>query len=201
MQNSMITSGNWNGFLTLKDEQLLLVKRKHPFVLFMPFFLIGCLTVFFVSTAYVVFQDFINSPSLFFTTTLLLVSIAFSLVTKSIIDWYFHVYILTTRKLIERRYTPLISFIANDILLDRVNCTEIDLINNGFFNEIIDMGDILIAFDRPTRQEEFILKDIKGSHELVTYLTQQLIDGNQSRPNLIQNTIWFKQHTASGINN
>jgi len=199
----MITSGNWNVFLTLKDEKLLLVKRSHPLVLFMPMLVIGCLTIFFISSAYVVFQDFFVSPSLFFVTTLLLLSISMSVITKSIIDWYFHVYILTTRKLIERKYSPLTSFIANDILLDRVNCTEIDLINNGFFNEIIDNGDILITFDRPTRQEEFILKDIKGSHELVTYLTQKLMDGNITPSASIQNqnTIWFRQHSASGISN
>ena len=82
-------------------------------------------------------------------------------------------------------------------MLDRVNCTEVDLQSNGFFNEIIDMGDICITFDRPTRREEFVLKDIQGSHELATYLTQQLLDAPQSASMLQQqNTIWFRQHTA-----
>lgn len=195
MQNGMITSGkNWNIFLTLRDEHLLLVKRKHPFVVAMPIFIIICLTLFFISSGFVVFQDYFSSSSLFFVTTLLLISIAISLVTKTIIDWYFHVYILTNRKILELCYSPLTSYIVNDVMLDRVSCTEIDLRSNGILNELIDMGDISITFDRPTHQEEFVLKDIQGSHQLGTYLTQQLMDSLP--PQVIPQTIWFKQHNA-----
>ncbi len=199
MQNGMITRGDWNVFLTLKGEQLLLVKRRHPFVVVTTIIAIFCLTIFFISSAFVVFQDFFVSLPLFFITILLLMSIAVSLSTKTIIDWYFHMYILTNRKILELRYTPLTSYIANDVMLDRVNCTEVDLQSNGFFNELIDMGDIVITFDRPTRQEEFVLKDIKGSHELATFLTQQLLDGASPSATLLQqqNTIWFRQHNPS----
>jgi len=199
MQNGMITRGNWNIFLTLKDENLLLVKRRHPFVVITPIIVIACLTLFFISSAFVLFQNIFYSPSLFFVTTLLLISIAISLSTKTIVDWYFHMYILTNRKILELQYTPLTSYIVNDVMLDRVNCTEVDLNSNGFFNELIDMGDICITFDRPTRREEFILKDIQGSHELATYLTQQLLDGAPQSATMLQqqNTIWFKQHNAS----
>jgi uncharacterized membrane protein YdbT with pleckstrin-like domain len=199
MQNGMITRGNWNIFLTLKGEQLLLVKRQHPFVLIIPIIIIGCLTLFFIFSAFVLFQNIFYSPSLFFVTALLLISIAISLSTKTIVDWYFHMYILTNRKILELQYTPLTSYNVNDIMLDRVNCTEVDLMSNGFFNEIIDMGDISITFDRPTRREEFILKNIQGSHELSTYLTQQLLDGAQSSAAMQQQqtTIWFRQHSVN----
>lgn len=195
-QNGMITSGNWNIFLTLKNEELLLVKRQHPFVVIMPILLTCCLAVFFILSSFVIFRDFFISPSLFFVTSLLLISAAISIVTKIIVDWYFHMYILTNRKILELRYTPLTSYVVNDVMLDRVNCTEIDLLSSGFLNEVIDMGDILITFDRPTRHEDFILKDIQGSHELATYLTQQLLDG---RPvdTMQPQTIWFKQHSPS----
>src|SRR5215469_9516871 len=102
-QNGMITSGNWNIFLTLKHEQLLLVKRQHPFVVIMPIFLTCCLTLFFIATAFIIFKDFFFSPSLFFVTSLLLLSTAISLTTKIIVDWYFHMYILTNRKILELR--------------------------------------------------------------------------------------------------
>lgn len=198
-QNGMITSGNWNIFLTLKNEELLLVKRQHPFVVIMPILLTCCLTIFFISSAFVIFRDFFISSSLFFVTSLLLISIAMSVVTKIIVDWYFHMYILTNRKILELRYTPLTSYVVNDVMLDRVNCTEIDLLSSGFLNEVIDMGDILITFDRPTRHEDFILKDIQGSHELTTYLTQQLLDGTPVNT-MQQQTIWFKQHSAPNAN-
>ena len=202
MKNGMITRGNWNIFLTLREEQLLLVKRTHPFVVFIPIIIICCLTLFFISSAFFLFENIFYSPSLFYVTTLLLISIAISLTTKNIVDWYFHMYILTNRKILELRYTPLTSYIVNDIMLDRVNCTEVDLQSNGFFNEIIDMGDICITFDRPTRREEFVLKDIQGSHELATYLTQQLLERTPQTDSLIpqQNTIWLRQHSASSAN-
>jgi membrane-associated HD superfamily phosphohydrolase len=200
MQNGMITRGNWNIFLTLRDEQLLLVKRKHPFVVFTTIIVICCLTLFFISSGFVLFQNIFYSPSLFYVTALLLISIAISLSTKTIVNWYFHMYILTNRKILELRYTPLTSYVVNDVMLDRVSCTEVDLQSNGFFNEIIDMGDIVITFDRPTRREEFVLKDIQGSHDLATYLTQQLLDGAPHSASVLQqqNTIWFRQPSASG---
>ena len=195
MQPNMITHGNWNVFLTLRDEHLLLVKRKHPFVVLLPIFLILLLTLFFIGSSYFLFHNLIDSSSLFFISTLLLVSIAISLVTKTIIDWYFHMYILTNRKILELKYTPLTSYMFNDVMLDRVSCTEIDLQSNGFLNELIDMGNILITFDRPTHQEEFVLRDVQGSHALATYLTQQLLDGKQQQNGM--QPIWFKQHAAS----
>jgi hypothetical protein len=196
MQDSMITDGNWNIFLTLRGEELLLVKRKHPFVVIVPIFVTSCLTLFFTGSAFMLFQGFFKSFSLFFVTIMLLGSISISFITKSIVDWYFHMYILTNRKILELRYSPLTSYLVNDVMLDRVSCTEIDLQTNGFLNELIDMGDVLITFYRPTHQEEFILKDVQNSHALANYLTQQLMDGKQ-QPNTSYQPIWFKQHASS----
>lgn len=196
METPMIPDGKWNMFLTLKEEKLLLVKRKHSFVVILPILFISCLALFFIASAYMIFQYYFFSSSLFFVTTLLLISIALSLITKTIVDWYFYIYILTSRKLLELQYTPLTSYMVSDVMLDRVNCTEIDLRTHGFLNEIIDMGDILITFDRPTHQEQFILKDVQQSHQLATYLTQHLIDG-RPHDNQFFAPMWFKQHHAS----
>ncbi len=197
MKDGMITNGDWNVFLTLKDEKLLLVKRKHPFVMLMPILITTCLGLFFISSAFVLFQEFLFSSALFITTMLLLISICVSIVTKIIIDWYFHIYILTNRKILELRYTPLTSYLVNDVMLDRVSCTEIDLRTHGFLNELIDMGDILITFDRPTSREEFILKDVQGSHALATYLTQQLLDVKQHET--LYQPIWFKERQTNKV--
>lgn len=100
-------------------------------------------------------------------------------------------YILTTRKILEISYNPLSSRIVNDILLDHVNCTEIDLRTHGFFNELIGMGDIVITFDRPTHQEEFVFRDVKECHDLGRFLTRQLMDRHVQ--NMMQ-PIWFRGH-------
>jgi hypothetical protein len=198
INNNMITNGNWNVFLTLRDEKLLLVKRRHPFVVILPILFIACLTLFFIISAYVIFQNYFVSSSLFFVTTFLLISIAISLSTKTIVDWYFHMYILTNRKILELQYTPLTSYVVNDVMLDRVSCTEIDLHTHGLLNELIDMGDISLTFDRPTHEEEFTLRDVQNSHQLANYLTQHLIDDNNQHNFPTYQPIWFKQHHATG---
>src|SRR5258708_5379863 len=118
----MITKGDWKSFLTLHGENLLLVRRKHPFVVILPILLTSVLALFFIAVSFFLFTKFIFSVPLFIVTSLFLGALAISFITKSIIDWYFHLYVLTSRKILEIRYTPLSSYILNDILLDRVNC-------------------------------------------------------------------------------
>ena len=143
-------------------------------------------------SGYAIFQQFFSSWVLFIITGLLLISATISIITKLIIDWYFHIYILTNRKILEFRYTPLTSYIVNDIMLDRVYCTEVDFQTNGLLHDLIDMGDIMITFDRPTHQEEFVLRDIHACQEVGVFLTQQLMDGNQNQP---IHPIWFRGHS------
>lgn len=102
-------------------------------------------------------------------------------------------YILTTRKILEISYNPLSSRIVNDVLLDHVNCTEIDLKTNGFFNELIGMGDIVITFDRPTHQEEFVFRDIEECQDLGKYLTRKLMDRQMQS---MIHPIWFRGRRA-----
>jgi hypothetical protein len=193
----MIINGNWKVFLTLPNEKLLLVQRQHPFIFILPSFFIIVLAAFFIGSTFYVAQRFMLSYSLFIVTALLIMSIAISLVTKILIDWYFHLYIFTTRKILELRYTPLMSYLTNEVMLDRVSCTEIDLHTNGFLNEILDMGDVVITFDRPTHREDFALTNIQGSHAVSTFLTQQLLDINQ--PDEHYHPIWFKERQSSSL--
>lgn len=192
MEDGMITRGDWQKFLTLDQEELLLVRRSHPFVVIFPIIITSILASFFISIAFLIFTSILSSFPLLITTVLLLVSIAITLITKSIIDWYFHIYILTTKKILEIRYTPLSSYIMNGVMLDKVNCTEVDFHTYGILNEILDMGDVVITFDRPTHQEEFVLRDIEGCNKLGIFLIRKLMD--RQNKDLAQ-TIWFKGHS------
>jgi hypothetical protein len=190
MEKAMIVQGNWQRFLTLSGERLLLVNRKHVFVLLSPMLVTIFLLSLMIAIAYMLFIHFFFSLSFFFVTVLLLVSLGISAITKIIVDWYFHLYIITSRKILEVWYTPLSSLVVSDILLDRVNCTEIDVQTHGIVGEMIDIGDIVITFDRPTHREEFILKDILGCHRIGTFLTKRLLD--QTPTSTVQ-TIWWRQ--------
>ena len=190
MERAMIISGNWQHFLTLSGERLLLVTRKHVFILLAPMIVTLVLLSLLTAIAYVLFIHFFFSLSFFISTLLILVSLGISAITKIIIDWYFHLYVVTSRKILEVWYTPLSSLVVSDILLDRVNCTEIDVQTHGILGEMIDIGDIAITFDRPTHREEFVLKDILGCHRMGIFLTQRLLD---QVPSTNVQTIWWKQ--------
>ena len=178
MDTGMVAQGEWNKFLTLKNEKILLVVRQHPFVVVLPILLLSLAATLFSGSAIVFFTRFYNSFTLLIATLLLLVSTTIGVITKIIIDWYFHVYILTNRKILEFTYTPLMSYDVNDVLLDRVYCTEIDFQTRGWVRDLLDMGDIILTFDRPTHQEEFVLRDILGCNKIGNFLTQELIDGH-----------------------
>lgn len=193
MDKGRIATGDWKTFLTLKDESLLLVIRKHPYVVVFPILFLLLITVFCIGSAYLLFERVLSSLPLFITSSFLLISLSFGILAKLIIDWYFHIYLLTNRKILEFRYTPLTSYVVNDVMLDRVFCTEIDFQTNGFIEDLIDLGDIIITFDRPTHQEEFIMKDIRECHEVGNFLTQQLLDGSQKNEPIVP--IWFQGHS------
>jgi hypothetical protein len=192
MQNTLIATGNWQTFLTLKGEKLLMVIRKHPFVVILPVAVTILLTIFLQISLYIVFTRFFTSYPLLITTSLLLLSVALAIVAKVIIDWYFHIYILTNRKILEFRYTPLTSYVVNDIMLDRVYCTEVDFQTNGMLHDLLDLGDIIITFDRPTHQEEFRIQNVHNCHSISNFLAQQLLDGKQQEP---ITPIWFPGHS------
>lgn len=195
MDKNMIATGDWKTFLNLKDEKLLLVIRTHPFSVIFPIILLTFMSGLFCWGFYVIFLQFFASFPNFILTFLLIISGTIAIVTKIIIDWFFHVYILTNRKILEFRYTPLMSYVVNDVMLDRVFCTEIDLHTQGWMHDILDMGDIILTFDRPTHQEEFVLKDIIGSNKIGNFLTKELLDRNPTMP---ITPMWFNQRHVGG---
>jgi hypothetical protein len=194
----MITKGKWDTFLTLGGEELLLVQRKHSFVVILPILFTSVSLALYLIGTYFFTIHTLSSIPLFIITTLLGISIFLSLLTKIIIDWYYHLYILTNRKILEIRYTPLASHVVNDVMLDKVDCTEIDLRVNGFVHELVGMGDVVITFDRPTHEEEFILKDIQHSGHIEKFLTRHLMD---HAPKTTLRPMWFRRPSSSLVAN
>src|SRR5687768_11742426 len=135
MKDGMVIKGNWESFLDLDGEDVLLVKRQHVFVLIAPILVNVLLFSIFAIGAFLMFNYLFLSFPLLIITLLLLVSISASLAVYSYIYWFYHLYVLTSKKLLEVKYTPLSSHVINDIFLDKVNCTEIDLSSKGFFHE------------------------------------------------------------------
>lgn len=147
--------------LTSPGERVLIAKRKHWFVLLIP---LCILVVFFLASNFlgiVVFGFFLKSAFLTIDVVLAAVIIFIAVFSKVIIDWYAHWYIVTTHKILEFWSIPFFSHKINDVMLDQVHCTEVDIQADGILNHILDKGNIEITFDRPTHQEEFVISDIK----------------------------------------
>lgn len=185
----MIIKGDWSNFLNLEGEELLLVKRRHIYILIFPIAFTIFISFVFSGTFYIIFGQVMHSFALFIVSSLLSLSLAISLISYAIVNWYFHLYILTNRKILEVWYTPLSSHAVNDIFLDSVKCTEVDTSSTGLLHELLDMGNLRLTFDRPTHQEEFILRDIKNYDEIGKFLSHKLMDGYK-KP--IGDTIWLR---------
>ena len=92
---------------------------------------------------------------------------------------------------------PLSDFFVNDILLDQVKCTEVDIHTHGMIRELFNMGDISLTFDRPTNQEDFKMHDIPFVRETAVFLTSELLGKNNPSRNLKQivQPRWYKRDT------
>lgn len=182
-------------FLSLSQEDILLIKRKHKFMLLTPIFL----TIIFGILLLAIVEGGIFYLFHSLRIALVMAGVVSSLVTffigKSIIEWNFHWYIITNKKILEVCYIPLTTYYINEILMDQVKCTEVDIQADGILNELLDMGNIELTFDRPTHQEGFYLHNIKSARRLGLFLTNRLLQpatANPPKEKPIKKLSWYK---------
>lgn len=166
----LLKSSIQSKFITMPGEEVILVQRKHWSVFIFPiiaFSILGAISIISLITLAALFQNYA-----FLSISLLLAISAglISLVTKSIIDWYLNLYIVTNRKIIEVSYKPLSSRGVSEVLLDQVKCTEIDTQITGIVNDFLDVGDVVVTFDRPTHQDEFTFINVPDPRKVERYL-------------------------------
>lgn len=184
-------------FFTMPGEEILLQKKVHVFNLLVPLVIIGLLTLG-VSFGLIIAMHYIGISYILLIPTIgTLLTACLFLMGKHITEWNFHWYVITNRKILEVCYAPLGTYFVNDILLDQVKATEIDVRAGGLLNELLDMGDINITFDRPTKQEGFMLHNIRSARQLGMFLTNLLLDGSSkgqvSSP--VKKLSWYKSGT------
>ena len=97
-------------------------------------------------------------------------------ITQKILEWYFHMYIISDKKIIEIFHSPLFFGKVSEILLSQVRCTEVDSEMNGFLHHLLNVGHVAITFDRPTHQQEFTMRDIKNPNLVCMHLSTFLIN-------------------------
>lgn len=187
-----VTHRGLKHFLTFPEEKLLVVKRKHWFTLLPSLAFTSFFSFIAIIAAYIVFLLFFSAFMTFISVITTVFVLYISLIAKTIIDWHYHLYVVTTRKIIEVIHSPLFFYSVNGILLYQVRCTEIDVQVNGILKEYLDMGDVSITFDRPTHQEEFVLTDIQDPKATGIILSNAL-DWN---PSDTSTTIWSQGRSS-----
>lgn len=173
-------------YLNLPGEKLIIAKRQHWFILVSPILLTLAILIL-TSLFFIVLISYTNSLT---HPILIIVSVAllcFIVISKLIVDWYYHLYVITNRKILEIRISPLFADEINDVFLDQVRTTEVDAAIGSFLNELLDMGSITISFDRPSKDKVFILHDIINPREVGIFLGDELEKLMHTAP------VWFQK--------
>lgn len=186
-----ITEHNYSNFLNESDEKILAAVRVHPITILPILALSPLVTLSFLAVS--VFSYYISGSILLLIISLLLsLSVGTMLFIKILTDWYFHSYIVTNRKIQEIAFSPFTSCIINEILLDQVKVTEVDMHTNGLIFDLLKIGDIMITFDRPTHLHEFELKNIKNYRKVGQILCQELVRNNHEKIQRNTEAAWFR---------
>lgn len=179
--------------LSFPNEVLILSAREHPILLLFRLFktiAIGStIAILAPAIAYFFLKSFILSLEML----LLIAAAGAAYAIKDIVHWYFHLYLITNRKIAEIRYSPLSSESTNSILLDQLRCTEIDAELRGFVSEMFDIGNVTITFDRPTHQETFTLINIRSPRKTANLLSSKL-----HTQSAMQRNIWSRRAGGTG---
>ena len=175
-------------------ERILLRKRQHWFIIIMPVFFSIVVAVFVTLILYYLFVLKISQVGLFMSSMPVVFLMTSSIIAKIIVDWHCHFYILTTNRILEVCYKPLFSNYINNIILNQVKSTEIDIEKTGIINQLLDIGNVIITFDRPTHQEEFRLMNIKDPKE-IGFLMSDALD--IEKPDMMDAPIWYKPKNES----
>ncbi len=182
------TEGDLEYFLTHDQEKLLLMTRKHWFVIFPSVWVAIILISFLTFGSFYFFTRFFSSLYLGLASIVFFISLLIFSLTKIVTDWYYHLYIVTSRKVLEVWYVPLFSHNVNDVLLDQVKCTEIDINMHGIINGLMDMGDVVITFDRPTHSDAFVFNNVPNARKIGAFLSRELIPLEQQE----SSARWFR---------
>lgn len=172
-------------------EKILLRKRQHWFTLFISILASMLIGLMLMLLNYSIFSLVLHNYGLLLTFTLIIFLSISTVIAKLIADWHCHFYLLTNRRVLEVSYKPLFANHINNVLLNQVKSTEIDIEKKGFINQILDIGNVMITFDRPTHQEEFCFINIQDPRS-VGFLLADVLDMNKAELDLMAAPIWYR---------
>lgn len=158
-------STDFNHFVTFPDEKLILAARQHKFLLVLPIVLVSMFSILSFAVLIAFFSGRYYSIQFFISLFFLVVILANAAIIKLLSDWYYHFYVVTSRKIVEVSCNPLFSRVISGLLLEQVRITEVDVQVDGMINDLFNMGHVIIDFDRMAHNEQFTLYNIENPHE------------------------------------
>lgn len=171
----------------LPDERIIIEARAHKLILIVPIIVTLVFLALFVAGFAVLFLNVIPNPMLFVSGVMVGSAAAASAITKIVTDWYYHLYSITTRRIIEHTSNPLFSERINEVLLDQVRIIEVDINMSGIVEDLLNIGDVIVAFDRPSHQETFVMSHIENPAEVGEVLAKAFETMMHEVP------IWFQR--------
>ena len=188
-----LTDNDLSGCVSLSKEEIILAKRKH---LLIPVFIsIGIFFTGFFATSLAVYllSITISSTNLIISFTLIALMLISFAISKTFVDWYYHIYIVTTRKILEVKCIPFFSDTIDNVFLDQVRTTEVDTVIPSFIHELLDIGSVTVAFDRPSHDEVYTLSNIKDPRETARFLADSLENLMRPAP------VWFGPEKSTDV--
>ncbi len=181
-------------FKLFEDEELIFATREHWLPLTFRLIRQTVVGLLVASMFASVFILLLHSTSLALNSFFLVLLIASIVSIRDLIHWSFHLYIATTKQIIEIHYSPLLSEAINSVLLDQIRCTEIDVEMYGIVPELIGIGNVELTFDRPTHKEEFIIRDIRSPRKIANLLSAQIHQGLKSTTSTsLKQPMWVRE--------
>lgn len=170
-------------------EKLLFTKRKHWYMLFLPLFKEGWIGIVVIGFFYIFFS-LLSLPLLFFFIIALpLLLLMLGIMGKTVLNWYFHFYAITTQRIIEYCCRFPSSRSHKEIAFHQVLCTEIEVQTEGKINQFLNKGTLIITFNYQTSQEEMRLENIPSPRDVGSQLAQ-LFD--MLRTDSSEDGVWFR---------
>lgn len=152
-----------------KDERVVMLRRRHPFILFKQNFIF--LLYFLIPVAIYAVAKFwltfiLNFP--IYPMVVLLVSVYYSFFLLFLliewIDYYFDVWVITNKRLIDVDQIGLFKRVVSETRLDRIQDVTVDI--TGLFGTLFHYGNVHVQ--TAARTQRFEIKQVSNPAEIRT---------------------------------
>lgn len=159
-------------FLTNAEEKVVLTKRSHWVTLLAKILAITIVSFILLFFSFFLFAILTLPVKLFVSSVILISILELTLISKLIVDWYCHFYILTNKKLLDVSYSPLFSETAYEVPINQAACSRIVVKKNQILSSFFPIGSINLIFQGKDYTQEFKFSKIGNPEETSLFLSE-----------------------------